>query len=200
MTLDRIIQWLGGMLAFFTLGFLLYSIWLGARRQAGRISGQTAILRSPLFYLVASALFFSIAGLGWIPLPMSFSPAARNILLMIGCLLYFPGLIFLLWGRLELGRNYFVSTGMGAQLFVDHQLITSGPYAIVRHPMYAGLILAAWGALLIYVTWTTVYFAVTAPFLLLRARREEVVLAEEFGEPWWEYCRRVPLIIPRLWK
>ena len=200
MILERIIQQLGGLLAFFMLGILLYSIWLGTKRQQGRTEGSTAALRSPVFYVIATAFFIGLAWLGWIPLPIVLSPSVRIAALILGCLLYLPGLIFLLWGRLELGRNYYVSTSMGAQLFADHQLVTSGPYAIVRHPMYAGLMLAAWGALLIYVTWTTVYFAVTAPFLILRARREEVVLAREFGDRWREYCRRVPLIFPRFWR
>ena len=112
--------------------------------------------------MIATAFFLGLSWLGWISLPMSFSPTIRIVLVTLGSLLYFPGLIFLLWGRLELGKNYFVSTSMGAQLFADHQLVTSGPYAIVRHPMYVGLMFAAWGALLIYATWTTVYFAVVA--------------------------------------
>jgi protein-S-isoprenylcysteine O-methyltransferase Ste14 len=111
-------------------------------------------------------------------------------------------MIFVLWGRLALGKNYFVSTSLGAQLFAEHQLVTSGPFAIVRHPMYAGLITAAIGALLIYFTWTTAYFAIFAPFLILRAWREERVLAEEFGGQWDEYCERVPMLFPgrRKWR
>lgn len=87
----------------------------------------------------------------------------------------------------------------GAQLFADHQLVTTGPYAIVRHPMYVGLAFAAWGALLIYFTWTTVYFACFAPLLAFRAYREEQALSAEFGEQWHEYCKRVRAFIPRLW-
>lgn len=201
MMLETIIRWMGGLLAFSTLGFLLYSIWRGAQRQAGRTTGRNAAwLRSPLFYLAASALFFWISWFGWIPLPVSFPPLARTIMLTIGIFLYFPGLALVLWGRLALGKNYFVSTGMGAQLFADQQLVTSGPYALVRHPMYAGLALAAWGALLIYFTWTTVYFSVFAPMLFLRARREEQALAAEFGEQWQEYCKRVPAFWPRFRK
>ena len=197
MTLERIIQWLGGLLAFSVLGVLLYSIWRGSQRQAGRTSGRTSMLRSPVFYFGMSAFFFGLAWLGWIPLPMSFSPPIRTAMLTLGCLLYFPGLLFVLWSRLELGKNYFVSSSLGAQLFADQQLVTSGPYAIVRHPMYLGLMCAAWGALLIYATWTMVYLAVVAPFLMKRAGREEQVLAAEFGEAWTEYCKRVPAFFPR---
>jgi protein-S-isoprenylcysteine O-methyltransferase Ste14 len=200
LTLETIIKWTGGLLAFSAAGILLYSIWRGTQRQAGRTSGSAGMLRSPVFYFMVSAFFFGLAWLGWIPLPMSFSPPIRTALLILGCLLYFPGLIFLLWSRLELGKNYFVSTVVGAQLFADQQLVTSGPYAIIRHPMYVGLMFAAWGALLIYATWTTVYFAVVAPFLMLRARREEQALAAEFGDQWQEYCKRIPSFIPRVGK
>jgi protein-S-isoprenylcysteine O-methyltransferase Ste14 len=201
MTLETIIQWMGGLLAFSTLAILLFGVWRGTQRQAGRTAGRTAAwLRSPVFYLAASALFFGIAWLGWIPLPVRFPPLHRTLMLIFGSLLYFSGLIIVLWGRLALGKNYFVSTGMGAQLFSDQQLVTSGPYAIVRHPMYVGLALAAWGALLIYFTWTTAYFAIFAPLIALRARREEQALAAEFGEQWQDYCKRVPAFLPRPWR
>ena len=121
-------------------------------------------------------------------------------MVIVGALLFFPGMAFTLWGRLALGKNYFVSTGFGAQLFKGHQLITNGPYAIVRHPMYAGLIFAAIGALLIYMTWTTVYFALFAPLTLIRAWREETALAAEFGEQCEGYCRQVPMLIPHIRK
>jgi len=144
MTIETTIQWIGGLLAYSTLGIVLFGIWRGTHRQAGRTVGLAGSwLRSSWFYLVATALFIGIAWLGWIPLPINFSPPIRTAMLILGCLLYFPGLIFLLWSRLELGKNYFVSTSMGAQLFADQQLVTSGPYAIVRHPMYVGLMFAA---------------------------------------------------------
>jgi protein-S-isoprenylcysteine O-methyltransferase Ste14 len=93
---------------------------------------------------------------------------------------------------------YFVSTSFGAQLYADHQLVTRGPFALVRHPMYLGLISAALGSLLLYQTWTALAYALFAPFVLLRARREELALSAEFGEQWREYCRRVPAFFPRL--
>jgi protein-S-isoprenylcysteine O-methyltransferase Ste14 len=104
------------------------------------------------------------------------------------------------WGRLALGENYFVSTGMGAQLFSGHRLVTGGPFAIIRHPMYLGLMLAALGSLFIYLTWTTLFFACFAPLMRVRAHREEQALSAEFGEQWQAYCRRVPAFFPRLRK
>lgn len=200
-SLEHVIQQLGGALAYAMLAIALYGIWRGTQRQPGRTTGSMGPhLRSLWFYLVSSVLFFTIAWFGWIQLPIKPSPLVRAWMLSVGSVLYFPGMLFTLWGRLALGKNYFVSTGFGAQLFEDHQLTTAGPYAVVRHPMYTGLIVAAIGALLIYFTWTTFYFALFAPLTMVRARREEQALEAEFGEQWQAYRKRVPGFIPYLRK
>jgi len=199
MTPEILIHWLGGLFAFSVLGILLYGVWKGTHRQPGRTVGlKGASLRSPVFYFVASTFFFGIAWLGWIPLPIKFSAWSRTALLVAGALFYFSGLALLLWGRLTLGKDYFVSTGLGAQLFKDQTLVTAGPYAYVRHPMYLGLMLAAVGSLFIYMTWTTLYFACMSPLILMRSRREEEALAAEFGDRWREYCQHVPGFIPHI--
>jgi len=201
MTIEIVIQRLGGFFAFAALGIVLYGVLRGTKRAAGRSSGHAGTwLRSPWLYIGSSIFFFSIAYFGWTPLPLQASDCTKILMLSIGSLLYFPGMALLVWGRLALGKNYFVSTGFGAQLFADQQLVTTGPYAIVRHPMYAGLILAALGSLLIYSTWTTVFFTCFAPLMLIRARNEEDVLSAEFGEQWEAYCKHVPAFIPRFRK
>ena len=199
MTLESIIHWLGGLLAYITLGAVFYGIWRGTQQKPGLSTGRNITwLRSPWFYVITSAIYFGICFLGWVRLPWSVSPSLHGWLLALGALVYFPGMSLTLWARLALGRNYFVSTGMGAQLFEEHRLVTSGPFSIVRHPMYFGILLAAFGSLLIYHTWTTLLFACFAPFLLNRARREEKALADGFGQRWHEYCDRVPMFLPRL--
>ena len=195
---DRIVRGVGGLLAYATLAMLLYGIWRGTQRRAGRTTGRTgAWLRSPWFYLITSAIFFGVCYLGWKPLPLSVSQSTRVWMLVLGSLLYFPGMLLVLWARITLGKNYFPSTGLGVQLFASHQLITSGPFALLRHPMYAGIILAAFGSLLIYMTWTTLLLACFAPLITVRAHREEAALAMEFGEQWQTYCQRVPRWFPR---
>ena len=195
---ETILHGAGGLFAFGTLGIVIYGIWRGTRRPAGRTSGSAASwLRSALFYLAATTCFLVLSFIFWKPLPLAWSPKVRLACLLIGSLIYFPGLALVLWGRLALGRMYFVSTSFGAQLYPNHALVTYGPFAIVRHPMYAGLIAAAVGSLLLYLTWTALAFAIFAPFVMLRARREELVLSAEFGEAWQDYCRRVPAFLPR---
>jgi len=189
---------LGGIAALTALLFAFSGIWGGLRRPTGHVYGRApGLLRSTAFYILASLVFFIPCILLWRPLPVTLSPQLQTLALVIGSLLYFPGLGLYVWGRLALGRMYFVSTSFGAQLYADHQLVTRGPFALVRHPMYLGLISAALGSLLLYQTWTALAYALFAPFVLLRARREELALAAEFGEQWREYCRRVPAFFPR---
>ena len=188
----------GGIFALAVLAFLLWSILRAVKRPAGAgVGTQLSWLHSPLFYAAASAVFFGLCLVLWIPLPPL--PGA-DVIAVLGALLYFPGLAFVLWGRLALGNMYFVSTGFGAQLFAGHRLITQGPYRIVRHPMYFGLLLAGFGGLLLYQTWTGVIFIACGLGVIRRALREEEVLSKEFGAEWADYCRRVPMLLPRLMK
>jgi len=200
-SIPLIIQWLGGLLAYTALGIVLYGVCRSTHRRTGHTVGLKGNwLRSWRFYLASSAFFFSVVWLGMEkPVVDSINPD-RAWMLALGSLLYFSGLLFLMWAQLTLGKDYFVSTGFGAKLFEGHQLITGGPYSIVLHPIYAGLFLAALGCLLIYTTCTTVYFACFALLMFVRARSEEVGSSAEFGEQWKEYCRHVPSFIPRLRK
>ncbi len=92
---------------------------------------------------------------------------------------------------------YKTSSGFGVQLNIEHRLVTHGPFALMRHPLYLGLQVAAIGGLLLYRTWTFVFVIVNFLALIIRAKREEEALAMEFGEQWEEYTRHVPAWIPR---
>jgi len=189
---QRWVGWAGAALLAVFLALVFWGLAQADRRPRGRATGWgDRVLRLP-FYLVASVLYFGFCFLIWRPLPLSLSPAMRTAALALGTLLYFPGLGLALWGRLALGRMYNVSSGFGVQLYAGHRLATGGPFRIVRHPMYLGIIVAALGGLLIYHTWTTLFLAVNFLFLRLRARREEQALAAEFGAEWEAYRRRVP--------
>jgi protein-S-isoprenylcysteine O-methyltransferase Ste14 len=199
--LERGFAWAGGVGVLVILVVLFYGIWQGLQRSVGRVAGQVpGLLRKPLFYVFASIAYFGLCFWMWQPLPLSLSPETQTTALVIGALVYFSGLGFVLWGRLSLGKLYFVSSSMGAQLFAGHHLVTSGPYALVRHPMYLGILLTGLGGILLYRTWTLVFIALTGMGLALRARREEQVLAVEFGPEWQDYCRRVPAFVPRIFR
>ena len=116
---------------------------------------------------------------------------------LLGALFYFPGTTLYLWAFVHLGEQFGVSSLLGAGLYRDHRLITSGPFARLRHPMYAGVLLAALGALLIFRTWAMVFFAPMSLVVLARAEREEALLTQEFGRAWQAYAARVSKWFPR---
>ena len=170
------------------------------RRARGSTSGRlTAAVRWP-FMLVMTVLFLSAGVLLWKPLPISLTPYWYTAALLGGALLYFPAVSLYLWGYKTLGANFGLSSGFAASLYADHELVQTGPFRYVRHPMYLGVILAAAGALLIFRTWAMLIFAPISLGIIFRARREERLLAQAFGEDWQAYKKRVPGWIPNLGK
>jgi protein-S-isoprenylcysteine O-methyltransferase Ste14 len=125
------------------------------------------------------------------------APWARLVAVLAGASLLLGGLSLYLWGLLTLGRMFGPSSGFGVRLHAAHRLVTTGPFGLIRHPMYLAVMTAAVGSLALYRTWATLCFAVTMLGLVLRARREERVLAEEFGAEWADYASRVPRWFPR---
>jgi protein-S-isoprenylcysteine O-methyltransferase Ste14 len=190
----------GAVAALITLASILIGLWRGTRRPKGRMIGKAQLMFRWPVYILISILYFGTCYLLWQPLPLMFSLQFRAVALMVGTLLYFPGMALILWGRMTLGTMYDVSSSVGAQLYSDHRLVTEGPYAYVRHPMYLGILIIGLGGLLIYRTWTLAFVALTFLGLIFRARNEEQGLADEFGEQWEEYCRQVPPWLPRQWR
>ncbi len=198
-TVARWVQLAGAVALLVTLAAIFWGLARGLPcQQSGASGGWARLLRTPLFYVAASVIYFGLCYLIWRPLPWHLSGPGRASRLLLGSLLYFPGLGLVLWARLALGRMYFVSSSSVVPLYADHRLITGGPFALVRHPMYLGILLTGLGGILIYWTWTFVF--VTGHFfgLVFRARREEEALAAKFGPEWESYQRRVPAWIPRL--
>jgi protein-S-isoprenylcysteine O-methyltransferase Ste14 len=100
----------------------------------------------------------------------------------------------LIWARRTLGPQWSLS----ARLVEGHQLIITGPYRFVRHPIYLGLLLLLVAAGLAE-TAPLVLAAATVVYLVgfsVRIQAEERLLREAFGEEWDAYRRRVPAIIP----
>jgi protein-S-isoprenylcysteine O-methyltransferase Ste14 len=184
---EGILKWIGAAAGLGTLAIALAAMARSFRRTRGRTEGRAGvILRLPL--LMAASIAFLAAG-AWLWKPIPLRPS-DPVLIVGGCFLY-------LWGLRALGPMFSPSSGFGVALFAGHRLITAGPYALVRHPMYLGVMLAAWGSLLLFRTWAVLGFAIMMFGLVFRARREERVLADEFGDAWRAYAARVPAWLPR---
>ena len=114
----------------------------------------------------------------------------------LGATLTAAGLLFAVWARVHIGRNW---SGI-VTLKEDHELVTSGPYAIVRHPIYTGLLLAFAGSALPRGDWRGVLAFVIAFVAIWRKLRvEEQFMEERFGDAYRAYRARVKMLVPFVW-
>jgi len=111
-----------------------------------------------------------------------------------GLLLVIVGIAFAIWARIYLGGNWSASVTVKE----GHNLVTSGPYSIVRHPIYSGLLLAILGTVVAMRTELRGLIGLTAIFIifLLKSRTEETFMQQEFGARYSDYRRRVKALIP----
>jgi protein-S-isoprenylcysteine O-methyltransferase Ste14 len=134
----------------------------------------------------------------WQPITIFLPDQLSLILSAMGAIVYFSGTGLYLWGLVALHSQFGVSGLLGAELYKEHELITSGPFGILRHPMYVGVLLAAVGALLIFRTWAMLVFSPMSLVVIGRAESEEKLLEQEFGDQWKSYASKVPKWFPRL--
>ncbi|HUD44779.1 MAG TPA: isoprenylcysteine carboxylmethyltransferase family protein [Patescibacteria group bacterium] len=109
----------------------------------------------------------------------------------VGVLLCAAGITFAIWARAHLGRNW----GMPRTLREKPELVTTGPYAYVRHPIYSGFILAAIGTALVNELFLLV-FVYAVIYFLYSARIEEHDMLQLFPKEYPEYLRRTKALIP----
>ncbi len=89
---EKVTRWMGGLVAYATLGIVMFGIWRGTHRPAGRTAGRNpGWLRSPLFYLVSVVLFMGISAALWHPLPLTILPPMPRLGAGTGDLDLFPG-------------------------------------------------------------------------------------------------------------
>jgi len=112
--------------------------------------------------------------------------------LMVG--LAAMGLLFTWWARIHIGRLWSGTITRKA----GHYIVDTGPYALVRHPIYSGLILAAIATGVQRGTLLAILGAALVAFsFFARARSEEQFLREQLGgENYDAYARRVPMLLP----
>jgi protein-S-isoprenylcysteine O-methyltransferase Ste14 len=112
----------------------------------------------------------------------------------LGLLLLVSGLAFAVWARVVIGRSW----GGPMTRKDDPELVTSGPYRFVRHPIYSGILLAALGTA-VGLTWSwLVVFALATLYFLYSATVEERYLTDQFAEPYPAYQRATKMLVPFL--
>jgi protein-S-isoprenylcysteine O-methyltransferase Ste14 len=161
-------------LAFFALSVVLYTVRYIPQRGA---SG---------FYPRLAAVVGTFSSLGFLLLPqqeLSYGLHLASLLLLLG------GLIFAIWALIFLGRSI-------SLLPETRRLVTSGPYALVRHPLYLGEIVAITGIALQHLSvWALLLLVLIGALQLQRMKYEERVLFQSFPE-YEDYMARTARLVP----
>jgi len=173
----------------------LWILWLAYWAAAARATHETRrreAFGSRLSH--SGGLCLGVPNILGVELEQPFHAATFTWLLLANALVVI-GLGFSALARAWLGRNW------SAEVTVKqgHELVRSGPYALVRHPIYAGLLLALTGTALMVGKWRALIgLALMIVALLRKLTIEERFMTEQFGEAYAHYRAEVPALIPFL--
>ncbi|WP_156408684.1 protein-S-isoprenylcysteine O-methyltransferase [Rhizobium sp. Root708] len=192
-------------MALVSLGKIIWAMgvvaWYLIRRPAERRARRHRIVSNQRSTRDKVGLVSASVGLGLIPglfaltgFPHEATYSARPISLLLGAVLYAAAMWIFRRTHKELGKNWSISL----EIREEHELIASGPYALVRHPMYTSFLLMAGGQAFLLANWIVglAGFAGFAVLFFLRVDKEEQMMLEFFGSRYREYMRRTKRIIP----
>ncbi|HYD18059.1 MAG TPA: isoprenylcysteine carboxylmethyltransferase family protein [Patescibacteria group bacterium] len=116
-----------------------------------------------------------------------------DLVKILGVFMTAVGHSYSIWARRHLGK-YWSGT---VALKEGHRLVTTGPYAYVRHPIYTGLFTAVVGTVLAAATWSAICgFAVMLLAHYIKWKREERLMLQEFGQEYRDYMAKTKAIVP----
>ena len=174
-------------------------VWLVAevrqsRRRRHDAVDQDAGSRNVIRVTIVTAFFLAgvASGVRWGRIH-----APRTELFAVGIVLMWAGIGFRFWAFATLGR-YFTFTVMTS---ADQPVVSSGPYRIVRHPSYAGALLALIGIAFVQGSWLSLAVNIVIPAvgMVNRIRVEERALVAALGEPYVAYAAGRKRLMPFVW-
>jgi protein-S-isoprenylcysteine O-methyltransferase Ste14 len=189
-----IVDWPTRLLALIWLAWVIS--WIVASFWSGRTKAHVPTLSSLAYripILLGAILFMPWTGRAFGETPLYHVGNLGTYALAVVVVL---GISFTWWARIHLGR--FWSNAITHK--EDHKVIDTGPYGVVRHPIYTGLIIAILATGIAVGTLTSLLGAILISFSQWqKARMEEKFLTVELGpEAYGPYCDRVPMIVPFL--
>ncbi|HVR04854.1 MAG TPA: isoprenylcysteine carboxylmethyltransferase family protein [Solirubrobacteraceae bacterium] len=110
----------------------------------------------------------------------------------VGVVLFLAGLGLAVWARVHLGRNW----GMPMTLKDEPELVTSGPYRLVRHPIYSGILLGMLGTALATNLFWLIALVVMGAYFLHSAKVEERLMTDSFPGAYPGYRARTKMLVP----
>ena len=188
---NKDISW--ALVAFPWVVFLVY--WLAgamktrATREKEPLTSRAAIL---LIEIIGYALVFNgSTGIGFLGTRFMPRTLASAIL---GVAFTWSGIGLAIWARYHLAEYW------SARITIKegHQLIRTGPYSHLRHPIYSGLILATIGSAVVIDEWRCILgVCLVLTGYCFKANKEEAMLSERFGEAFREHQKHTGFLIPR---
>lgn len=176
------------------VGFaLVWALWAVRTKRTEQRESVASRLFYSLFLMAGFYLIFARkVPLLWLRRPILPRDAWVHA---TGIVVTAAGLLFAIWARFHLGTNWSGTVTVK----VGHELVRSGPYHWVRHPIYSGLLLAIIGTGVERgETRSIVAFLLACTGFLVKLRREEKFMNATFGAQYEEYRRSTGALIPRL--
>jgi protein-S-isoprenylcysteine O-methyltransferase Ste14 len=181
---------LEGTISFLWCAWLVY--WLIAARNSAPTQKSEPFLTGLVYRgatVVGIILIFGLRRLKSQLWPITIP------LLCLGVIAVICGFWFAIWARRHLGRYWSAMV----TLKQGHQIIQSGPYRLVRHPIYTGVLLAMAGTVITIGTLPSVCgFVVLVGAFIFKLSAEERLLTANLGSEYTEYQKRVKALIPGL--
>ena len=179
---------------FQAMWFSYIAYWWAMSRNV-KAAERTEALASRFTRMAMIVIAGLLLGLGSVPFPLlneRFLPSS-DLCFWSGAAITAAGLLFCVWARRYLGGNW----SQAVTVKQGHELIQSGPYRFVRHPIYTGLLLAFAGSAIARGEWRGL-LAVALMFVTLwsKLRLEEKWMRAQFGASYEEYSRRVSALVP----
>lgn len=116
----------------------------------------------------------------------------NHLVLIMGLLLFLVGMSLAVWARIYLGKNW----GMPMTQKKSPELVTSGPYKYVRHPIYSGILLMVLGSIFdVNIFWLLV-FVVSLVFFIYSSLVEERLMSKQFPKVYPAYKSKTKMLIP----
>jgi protein-S-isoprenylcysteine O-methyltransferase Ste14 len=115
-----------------------------------------------------------------------------GVLEAVGTIVFVSGLAFAVWARIHLGRNWGVPMTQRA----EPELVTSGPYRYLRHPIYTGILMGLLGTALAINLYYLIALAVLTGYFVFSANVEERNMTVAFPEQYPEYKAHTKMLIP----
>lgn len=116
----------------------------------------------------------------------------NELVLTIGFIMFLVGLALAVWARLYLGKNW----GMPMTQKQEPELVTSGPYQYIRHPIYSGILLAALGSAFDVSIYWLLVFIIFAVYFTYSAVVEEKLMIKQFPKVYPSYKNKTKMLIP----